>query len=323
MKKPGFRSGFFIIALLIVMVYLLRDRSPFGEGNTSFAVKEGIEITGIDLIREGQEVSLRKSGNDWIIDDGRAVRKQDVLMLVRIISAMEIKSPVNAGSFEEEIIKKNIAPVRVNAYKKRRLVKSFYVYGTSSNIYGNMMKIRVNSKPFIVYLPGYEGDIGRYFNADERFWQHYTVFAYLPSEISSIDFQNQRDPDSSFRIEFKNGVFKLADNAGYLAGWDTTRVKRYITYFTSVQFEQWATELNHLQADSIIRLEPLYRITLTETGGIERLLNVWERSVFKEGNQVNDTDRLWGETDNDGQLFVIRYFDLDPLIKKKSYFFDR
>ncbi len=321
MKKPGFRSGFFIIALLIVLLYLLRDRSPFGSNNTSFAVKNGTEITRIDLIREEQKVSLRKDNDNWTLADGTEVRKQPVLMLARIIGSMEIKSPVSSQSFNDEIIAKNIIPVRVNAYEGRRLVKSFYVYKTSANIYGNIMKTRINSKPFIVYIPGYEGDIGEYFNADDRFWHRYSVFGYLPSEIRSVDFQNQDDSDSFFRIEIENGEFRLADNEGYLSGWDTARVKRYIIYFTSVQFERWASELSNYQVDSIISLKPLYRITLAEKQGIKRMLNVWEKSKFTDNNQVTDTDRLWGEINNNGQLFVIKYFDLDPLIKKKSYFF--
>ena len=30
----------------------------------------------------------------------------------------------------------------------------------ASNIYGNIMKMKSGSKPFIVYVPGFEGDIG-------------------------------------------------------------------------------------------------------------------------------------------------------------------
>ena len=34
-----------------------------------------------------------------------------------------------------------------------------------------------------------------------------------------------------------------------------------------------------------------------------------------------DSDRLLGKTDESNELFIMRYFDIDPLIKKRSYFF--
>ena len=36
-----------------------------------------------------------------------------------------------------------------------------------------------------------------------------------------------------------------------------------------------------------------------------------------------DTDRLLGKTDERDELFILRYFDIDPLIKKRDYFFQR
>jgi len=45
-----------------------------------------------------------------------------------------------------------------------------------------MMKIKGGSKPFIVCVPGYEGDIGSGFSLNELFWQPYAVFNLLPSE---------------------------------------------------------------------------------------------------------------------------------------------
>ena len=96
---------------------------------------------------------------------------------------MKIKSPVSAELFKSEITEKGIEPVRVKVYENRKLIKSFLVYKTSSNSYGNIMKIRERSKPFIVYVPGYDGDIGSAFTLNELFWQPYTVFNLLPSEI--------------------------------------------------------------------------------------------------------------------------------------------
>jgi hypothetical protein len=41
----------------------------------------------------------------------------------------------------------------------------------------------------------------------------------------------------------------------------------------------------------------------------------------ENGKKTKDSDRLFGKTQNNDELFIIRYFDIDPLLKKRSYFF--
>jgi hypothetical protein len=66
---------------------------------------------------------------------------------------------------------------------------------------------------------------------------------------------------------------------------------------------------------------PLYRITVLSSAGERKILTLWERSVSEEGADKKDTDRLWGKTDGNDELFILRYTDIDPLLKKRSYFF--
>ena len=120
-------------------------------------------------------------------------RKSGILFIIRVLKEMKIKSPVSPELFNSEIKGKGILPVRVKVYEKRKLLKTFLVYKTSSNIYGNIMKMRDSSKPFIVCVPGYDGDICSVFTLNELFWQPYQVFNLMPSEISSVQFENFSD----------------------------------------------------------------------------------------------------------------------------------
>ena len=61
------------------------------------------------------------------------------------------------------------------------------------------MKLRERSKPFIVYVPGNEVEIGSAFTLNELFWRPYTVFNLLPSEIYSVTLENIADTASSFQ----------------------------------------------------------------------------------------------------------------------------
>ncbi|HNW57564.1 MAG TPA: hypothetical protein PKM69_07305, partial [Bacteroidales bacterium] len=234
---------------------------------------------------------------------------------------IKIKSPVSAELFENEISAKGIIPVRVRAYEKRRLLKSFLVYKTPSNIYGNIMKMREGSKPFIVYMPGFEGDIGSSFTLNELFWEPYNVFNLLPSEIASVTFENESDSSASFSITNENGKYLVSDLKKNLTGWDSSIVTRYLSYFTWMPFESWAFDMSDKEKKAIELQQPLYRITVNTTGNSSTVLTLWERTITKNDSTVRDSDRLFGKTQKRDDYFIMRYFDIDPLIKKRSYFF--
>ena len=39
-----------------------------------------------------------------------------------------------------------------------------------------------------------------------------------------------------------------------------------------------------------------------------------------DSGEIKDSDRLYGKTKSVNEFFIIRYFDIDPLLKKSSYF---
>jgi hypothetical protein len=321
MYKLGFRGALLAIAVLLFIFLLFRNRLPFGEGNSSFACEPGKEISRIEFSGHGGKLSLNKNGENWIINEKTEARKSGILFILRILREIEIKSPVSAELFKTEITDKGVEPVKIKVYAKRKLIKSFLVYKTPSNRYGNIMKIREGAKPFIVCVPGYDGDIGSAFTLNELFWQPYTVFNLLPSEIESVSFENLSDSASSFSITAKNNHFTLSGMNRELTGWDSTLVSRYLSYFAWIPFEKWALEMGENEKKMVESQQPLFRITVTTSAGKKSLLTLWEKLNDDHGSMVKDSDRLLGRTQTSDEFFVMRYFDIDPLLKKRAYFF--
>ena len=321
MSRKTIRYSVIVIPLLILVIYLLRERSPFGGGNTSFAAEPKVEITRIEFAESKNTLTLEKAGEEWFINKDLKTRKTGILFILKILTEMEIKSPVTSELFNKEIIENRIDPVRVRVYEKGKIIKSFLVYKTASNKYGNIMKLRESSKPFIVFVPGNEVEIGSAFTMNELFWQPYTVFNLLPSEIYSVALENLADTSSSFRIKNENQRFRLYGNPGELTGWDTSRLIRYVSYFAHVPFESWALNLSDDEKKNIEKEEPVYKITVVTSEGERKVVKLWQRSV--DGNDVTklDTDRLWAKTEGSAEIFVIRYIDIDPLLKRRSYFY--
>ena len=94
-------------------------------------------------------------------------------------------------------------------------------------------------------------------------------------------------------------------------------MKRYISYFTLVPFEGWAFDLSESDKSGLVPDSASYRISVAGNDGHKIDLELWERYI----NGKRDTDRLWGKTSGSEEYFIIRYFDIDPLLRKISYFF--
>ncbi len=321
MKGRIVRYILILVLLLSLSVILFRKHTPFGQSNSSFASKPKKEITAIEFSLKSKKLKLSKENDEWLLNGKHETRKSSISFIKQILTEIAIKSPVSQELFNQEIVDKKIEPVKVRVFEKKKLLKSFYVYKTRSNIYGNIMKMREGSKPFIVYIPGYETDIGSAFNVNELYWQPFTVFNLLPSEISEISLVNFSDTSASFSIKREKGGFCLSDLENYLSGWDSSRIERYISYFVHVPFESWCFELSDWEKEKLKARKPLYKIRVTRINGDKINLTLWERTINDSGTEKTDTDRLFAKTDANEELFIIRYLDIDPLLKKRSYFF--
>lgn len=310
-----------VIGLLIIIFF--HSRSPFGKDNSTFATEPQKEITKIEFSDGNRKLTLEKEGTEWLINGKTQARKSGILYILRVLQEIKIKSPVSEGLFESEISSKKIVPVKVRVFENRKLLKSFLVYKTQSNLYGDIMKMSDWAKPFIVYVPEYEGEIGSGFTLNELFWQTYTIFNLMPSEIASVNFENFSDTSSSFLIVNKDRHYVLSGETGILKGWDSTLVARYLSYFTFIPFESWAFDISPEQKKVIGSEKPVYRLTVNTTPGKKTILTLWERIKDEKGGKTKDTDRLFGKTQNSDAFFIIKYFDIDPLIKKRSYFFPK
>ena len=79
--------------------------------------------------------------------------------------------------------------------------------------------------------------------------------------------------------------------------------------------------LGDAEKKSIESQQPIYRITVITYRRQEACSDIMGNDRIKTVQINIDSDRLLGKTEEQDELFIMRYFDIDPLIKKRSYFF--
>jgi len=307
-----------VLLLLLAIILVVRGRPPFGSGESQFSAGQGREISKIEFSGKNKKIILERRKDTWTVNGIHEARKSGINFILRILTEIKIKSPVSQELFKTEIEGAGVEPVKVRVYAGSRLIRSFIVYPTRTNIYGNVMKRREGAKPFIVYVPGFDGDIGSAFTTSELFWQPYTVFNLLPGEISSVKLENFIDDRASFIITNNHSSYVFCGSDYVPLKCDSSMVRRYLSYFTWVPFEKWAFDLPEAVKAGILASTPAVKITVMKSDGHEVSLSLWEK--LNDNGKGIDSDRLWAGTADRPELFVMRYFDVDPILKKRSYF---
>jgi len=312
-------AGVIFIIILIIALFIIGRHVPFGAGNSVFNLENTGGISSISIVAENTTVNLERGIDKWYVNGKFPARQPAVKSLLRIIRNIRIKSPVSANVFNDVLRDGDTQRTDIKIYDGRKLVQSFHIFSKPSAEAPSIMRKRNNAKPFFVHVPGYDIDPGNYFVADERFWMPNTLFSLSPDRIKEIHIKYFETPDSSFSIRlnggevlFKNGIY-VNENI------DTTAIGRYLSYFTYVPLEGRAPGMNRADVDSIRQDPPYFKLELISDEADTISLLTWTRIIKEGGNTVTDTDRLWGST-NGEDLLIIKYYDLDPLIKGPSYF---
>lgn len=309
-----------VILVLAVIILIIGRRSPFGTRNSEFHVDNTEKVSRILISGEKQSVDLQRTDRGWTVNGMHYARPSAIETILRVIGQMRIKSPVSSAIFQR-VRGDDPAPlIEVQIFAARRQIQSFRIYQDNASSHGGIMQKRKDSKPFYVHVPGYDPDPCSHFVVDEKYWMPYTVFNISPEEIGRIDLRYFSREDSSFSIVIRDRDI-LFSNAVYEgAELDTAAIGRYFSYFTYVPFERWV----HGNLSSAGRLftgiRPYFRLDVFNDDADTLSLMTWTMMKKQGGSATEDTDRLLGSTNGGDDMFIIKYYDLDPLIKGPSYF---
>lgn len=317
MRKVG---GALLIIILLVGLFLIGRHVPFGAGNSVFYFEDTKAISRISIMAENNSVNLEKRDNTWYINGKYPARREAIESLLAVIRDIRIKSPVSDEVFRQVLGDSGTRQTDIRIYDGKKTVQSFQVFSNPSVEVPTIFRKGARAKPFLVHIPAYELDPGSFFVAGEKAWMPTTLFQLSPHRIRELHLDYFETPDSSFSIRLEGGGISFTSRLYPEENIDTMAVGRYLSYFTYVPFESWAMDLGRAEIDSIMEGSPYLRLELVSNESDTINLMTWTRKIQQEGSKtVRDTDRLWGSI-NGEDLLIIKYYDLDPLVKGPSYF---
>ncbi len=315
--------------LLSIAAYLFLTReTSFSSRSASvdFSVKDTASITRI-LIKNplGDSLLLARNEANWIINNRYRPEMRSVKALIYILHHIDIKSPVPKSKIQEINDEFETKSTSVKIYEGDRVIKTLYLLDSQEKGLFTYIKSQSNNHPFIAECLGIQGTIGKYFVTNSNYWRDKTLFNFSVYDLKSVDVRNHKYKEKSFSISSK-------EDEGYvLFAYDSTRIEkskinnealmRYLSYLNYVEYIGGVMNMPDSQKDSILSSVPISSVSIRSADGQLVRVSFFPRT-YKNKNNHHKTDYnyLYGEINDNQELVLLKYMDIDPILKDIDYF---
>ncbi len=305
--------------LAAIILHLTSDNSTLSKKSTGFAIDDTNHISAISIRHKGAEIQLEKISHRWYVNNEFPADGKQMFNFLRALANLRIKSPV-ALAEQEKIMNLLISEGAEIKIKKRWRTGRFRVYypegGPTYMVLGN------SRSPFLVEVPGLLGEVGELFTTDAGFWRENVVFTFVPGQISGVLVDYPSGMGEGFRITLDENnrhlVYSLNSSDPLQFSTDSL-VFSYLTYFSYVSYNRLLSADEPVLLDSLRSQVPFARIAVT---GINSELTAISLFLVEsdEHNGEYDPNILYGLINNDNDLVVISFVNVDLLLKEVSWF---
>ncbi|MDR0559450.1 MAG: hypothetical protein LBG92_04730 [Prevotellaceae bacterium] len=306
----------FYICLILFAVLFSCEQT----GN-KFAVDKIENITKIELNTDSIRITLSKTDSNKWLTDGFKANVRNISNLQKILSGIEVQYPL-PKMYETEYSFQRLVNEGINLkiFKKKTIDKDFYIMFTDS--IGTLAVADGSKNVYVVDFYGQDIDIQDYIRLEPSFWEDNLALSVKSDEIKSVKLENMYDRDNSFLIH-KNGdsIYILTLN-GDTALYNSDKVKRYLTYFYGVYYEN-SLNLSDAEKHKIISSEPLYILSI-ETVNEPFTCTIYpvdDSGMDDYGNPlIYNRDFFYLSIPQKQLLAKARWLEFDILLEKLKYF---
>jgi hypothetical protein len=302
-----------------------------------FAVEDTASVDKIFLAdKQGNAVTLKRNTNgSWTVNDKYLVRSDAIKTLLTTIKKVDVKEPVGKKA-QDNIVKQLAADaVRCEVYSSDKLVKAYYVGSQTQDMTGTYMilidpeTMKPSAKPFVTYIPGFEGYLTTRYFTQEKLWRDRTAMQYVPTDIASVKLEVPDKPELGYELKIKgNNDYSIQMLSGkQLGNIDPLAVKQYLSYFQQVNFESLDMAMSQREIDSTLKSMPINILTVTDTKGKVNRIKFFARKPKKEdrldaeGKPLKfDLDRMNALLENTNDFVLVQYYVFGKMMPPADYF---
>ncbi|MCK4852720.1 MAG: hypothetical protein KAT31_00625 [Bacteroidales bacterium] len=323
-----YRISLLLLAVLVaVSAYLLlaKRSGTYSRSAVEFAVKDTSQILSVEISGRGEGVILVRDRHVWRVNGSTPVRKDHMSGLLVMLSRLEVNSPASRARSEEIRKQLQVAGKQVSITRVRGPVKEYTVFHDALEGDATYMMLEESDTPFRMGVRGYNRrNLAELYVTDERFWRDNVIFQYLPEQIEYISLQNNLDRAKTYHLaRNKAGDFKMSTGT-VPADWFSPveeKLHQFLGYFYLVKFEAYADLRQNTENFYEYNDEPDYVVEVNSTTGIKTVLRLFPVFIVDPaGNNKMDLNVLYAKIDDWEEMVVLKYLEIDPLLKDPRYF---
>ena len=326
MKKNVLYTILVIVLVAIAVIFYLHDeKSTLLPGSSDFALNETEKVDSIFLQQDSLQVTLVKKKGKWTLDGVIPIRKKAIAHFFNVLTALQVEAPATKETKEEIIDLVHQNPVYVEIYSNGNVIKDYLVEDSKYKKGATYMMMKGKSTPFLMSIPGFEGDIANLYNVEPSYWRDRTIFSYSAIDIGSVKVIYPSGSKSSFKLNYNDEGFRLIDldQNRELKSVRNDRASRYYSYFSDIRYERIFSDQRLL--DSLKQGEPFCKLAVKDKNDNQLTLETYRKPSSGQkdafGQKSNyDLNHLYGIYSKFDEILLIKYTEIDPLFKEIDYF---
>ena len=233
MKQPSrikLLSILFLVTLLCAAIVVWKD-TGFG-GNDSAFINVSVDsasLNKITLFYNNKITALTKDLIQWEVNGKYKARPNIIQLMIVGLSKAEVKRPVAEENKKKviEFLKQKGIRVKVEGADWS---KQFFIYTNENDANSSYYLEEGSPEPYIVYVPGFSGDMANLFKMGEADWRSKALFTTTPVSLQKINVSYPAYKTSNVEIVWN------ADKTFNVLGVNKVDSAKVITYLS--QFEQ-------------------------------------------------------------------------------------
>lgn len=303
----------------------------------NFAVKDIETIDKIFLAdKNGRNLTLTKDEKGkWLVNGKYGVREDALETLLQTIARVDVKEPVGKKAQDNVLKKLATKAIKCEIYQNGELTKAYYVGSETQKMTGTYMimididNMETMERPFVTYIPGFEGFLTTRYFTEEKGWRDRTMFQYNPNDIKSVRMEIPYNPSYGYELTVKGNndyeIKMLADNK-IVADVDPIAVKQYLSYFQILSFESFEVDLKQNQIDSVLKSQPINILTVTDKDGKVNKVKFYARKPKKDVYGADglllkfDEERMNALMNNGVDFVLVQFYMFGKVMPSVDYF---